>query len=58
MHRAPEERSKLASAAARFYNEHSGRVTPSTRQQVRAALAVVICLLAGGRVHEFVRTPS
>ena len=29
---------------ARFYNEHYGRVTPSRRQQVRAAIAVVLCL--------------
>ena len=29
---------------ARYYNEHYGRVTPSKRQQMRAALAVVICL--------------
>lgn len=29
---------------ARYYNEHYGRVTPSTRQQIRAAVAVVICL--------------
>ena len=29
---------------ARYYNEHYGRVTPSKRQQQRAALAVVVCL--------------
>src|SRR5688572_1184142 len=29
---------------AHFYNEHYGRVTPSKRQQMRAALAIVICL--------------
>ena len=29
---------------ARFYNEHYGRVTPSKRRQMRAALAIVICL--------------
>jgi hypothetical protein len=29
---------------ARFYNEHYGRVTPSKRQQTRAALAIVLCL--------------
>ncbi len=31
-------------ALARYYNEHYGRVTPSTRQQTRAALTVVACL--------------
>lgn len=29
---------------ARFYNEHYGRVTPSVRQQMRAAVAVAICV--------------
>lgn len=29
---------------ARYYNEHYGRVTPSPRQQVRAGVAVVVCL--------------
>ena len=29
---------------ARYYNEHYGRVTPSQRQQTRAALAVAVCL--------------
>jgi len=29
---------------SRYYNEHYGRVTPSKRQQTRAALTVVICL--------------
>jgi hypothetical protein len=35
---------------ARYYNEHYGRVTPSTRQQVRAMVAVLICvpLIIGG----------
>jgi hypothetical protein len=35
---------------ARFYNEHYGRVTPSARQQMRAGIAVVICvpLMIGG----------
>src|SRR5687768_5848027 len=28
----------------RYYNEHYGRVTPSKRQQTRAAIAVVVCL--------------
>jgi hypothetical protein len=28
----------------RYYNEHYGRVTPSTRQQMRAMLAVALCL--------------
>src|SRR4051812_14521942 len=30
---------------ARFYNEHYGRLSPSTRQQVRAALALTIGVL-------------
>jgi hypothetical protein len=29
---------------ARYYNEHYGRVTPSTRQQVRAGVGVLICV--------------
>ncbi len=29
---------------ARFYNEHYGRVTPSRRQQTRAAVGVAVCL--------------
>src|SRR5688572_143460 len=29
---------------ARYYNEHYGRVTPSKRQQTRAAIAVAICV--------------
>jgi hypothetical protein len=29
---------------ARYYNEHYGRVTPSKRQQMRAGLAVAICV--------------
>lgn len=29
---------------ARFYNDRYGRVTPSGRQQIRAAIAVVICV--------------
>jgi hypothetical protein len=29
---------------SRYYNEHYGRLTPSTRQQVRAAIAVAIAL--------------
>lgn len=29
---------------ARYYNEHYGRVTPSQRQQIRAGIAVVICV--------------
>lgn len=29
---------------ARFYNEHYGRVTPSRRQQIRAAIAVALCV--------------
>ena len=29
---------------ARYYNEHYGRVTPSKQQQMRAALAVAICV--------------
>ena len=35
---------------ARYYNEHYGRVTPSSRQQMRAAVAVVICvpIMIGG----------
>lgn len=35
---------------ARFYNEHYGRVTPSRRQQIRAAIAVALCvpLVVGG----------
>lgn len=35
---------------ARFYGEHYGRVTPTRRQQVRAAIAVVLCvpLVVGG----------
>ena len=35
---------------ARFYNEHYGRVTPSRQRQVRAAIAVVLCvpLVVGG----------
>ena len=35
---------------ARYYNEHYGRVTPSARQQMRAAVAVVICvpIMIGG----------
>ncbi|MEA2194030.1 MAG: hypothetical protein QOG42_464 [Solirubrobacteraceae bacterium] len=35
---------------ARYYNERFGRVTPSKRQQMRAGLAVVICvpIMIGG----------
>lgn len=35
---------------SRYYNEHYGRVSPSTRQQVRGAVAVVIgfAVLVGG----------
>ena len=29
---------------ARYYDEHYGRVTPSARQQIRALVAVLICL--------------
>ena len=31
---------------ARYYNEHYGRVTPSKRQQLRAALSVAVCVPA------------
>jgi hypothetical protein len=35
---------------ARYYNEHYGRVTPSSRQQMRAGIATVICvpIMIGG----------
>src|SRR4051794_32808456 len=35
---------------ARYYNEHYGHATPSKRQQLRAALAVALCvpLMIGG----------
>lgn len=35
---------------ARYYNEHYGRVTPSARQQIRALVAVLLCvpLIIGG----------
>jgi hypothetical protein len=37
-------------AISRYYNEHYGRLTPSTRQQVRAAvgIAIAVALVLGG----------
>jgi hypothetical protein len=37
-------------AVGRYYNEHYGRLTPSTRQQVRAtvAVAIAVALVLGG----------
>ena len=40
----------LALAISRYYNEHYGRLTPSTRQQVRAGVGLVlaVALMLGG----------